>query len=214
MRIKPVVTVVLALFVVVSVAVVLKRQAFDGRASEPVPGRVAEAAPVPIESAVLEGADQETAAPLEPDATVESTAPAPPAAMSAHAGKPKPVAPESLSVATQPKRRVLAFYFHGNVRCATCRKIEDYAREAVEQGFPEGLAEGSIVFQPVNVELPENRHYIDDFHLVTRTVVIAEEVDGVIGQWSRLDEVWQLVGQHDAYLEYVRGVVSEFLDRA
>ena len=31
---------------------------------------------------------------------------------------------------------VVAFYFHGNVRCATCKKIEAYADEAVQQGFP------------------------------------------------------------------------------
>ena len=30
---------------------------------------------------------------------------------------------------------VVAFYFHGNVRCATCRKIEAYADEAIHSSF-------------------------------------------------------------------------------
>ncbi len=32
---------------------------------------------------------------------------------------------------------IFAIYFHGNVRCATCKKIESYADEAVQTGFPE-----------------------------------------------------------------------------
>ena len=34
---------------------------------------------------------------------------------------------------------VVAIYFHGNVRCATCRKIEAYADEAVQSRFSEAL---------------------------------------------------------------------------
>ena len=38
--------------------------------------------------------------------------------------------------------RLVAYYFHGNVRCQTCRTIEAYAEEAIKNGYPEQMASG------------------------------------------------------------------------
>ena len=35
--------------------------------------------------------------------------------------------------------RFVAYYFHGNMRCATCRKLEAYSEEAITKGFAEDL---------------------------------------------------------------------------
>src|SRR5450759_936094 len=42
--------------------------------------------------------------------------------------------PETRQRATPPAhvRKAVATYFHGNIRCVTCRKIEAYAQEAVQ----------------------------------------------------------------------------------
>jgi len=52
-------------------------------------------------------------------------------------------------------RTVVAYYFHGNFRCPTCRKIEALSREAVESGFPEDLKAGRLEWRVINVEEPE-----------------------------------------------------------
>jgi len=39
---------------------------------------------------------------------------------------------------------VVAFYFHGNVRCATCRKLEAYTDEAIHSGFANALDDGVL----------------------------------------------------------------------
>jgi hypothetical protein len=214
MRIKPVITIVLSLFVLVSVAVVLKRQAAASGSGEPADGRIAEAAEAPggterVEEVVtgsVEPSIQEASATVEPGAPaiVEPVAAAGSPGAVPHVAEPEPAV-------TTANRRVLAFYFHGDARCWTCRTVEAYAKEAVELGFPERVADGSVVFLAVNVERAENRHYIDDFQLTSRTVVVAEEVDGVIVRWSRLDKVWQLANGHDLYLEYVRRAVNDLL---
>lgn len=101
-----------------------------------------------------------------------------------------------------PVDSVVAFYLHGTMRCVTCKKLEAYSREAFEGS--------NIVLEVVNVDLPENRHFVDDFQLVTRALVLAEYRSGRITRWANLDRIWELVGVHDAYLDYVRWQTVEF----
>lgn len=109
-------------------------------------------------------------------------------------------------------RRVVATYFHGNVRCTTCRKVEAYAREAVEEGFRPQIAAGTVEFRAVNVEEAQNTHFVQDYQLVNKSVVVTEELDGKVARWAKLDEVWSLVGNRDAYHHYVQDAVRGYLE--
>ena len=106
---------------------------------------------------------------------------------------------------------VVAFYFHGNVRCATCKKIEAYADEAIAQGFVDELESGRLTWRVVNIDESANKHFIEDFQLVTRSVVLVEYRDGKVLRWENLDKVWQLVRSKDNFVSYVEGETSEFL---
>jgi hypothetical protein len=106
---------------------------------------------------------------------------------------------------------VVAFYFHGNVRCATCKKIEAYADEAVHSGFPEALDEGALTWRVVNVDDEGNQHFIQDFQLVTRSVVLAEFRGGKVVRWQNLDKVWQLVRDKERFVDYIQDETIEFL---
>jgi hypothetical protein len=220
MRVKSIVTIALSLFIVVSVAIVVKRQASDPRVAEPAVARADAVSVASVDQSLATEAD--VPAESEPEAAGPVTPP--PADPSPPASTASEVMPATAPPVSQPvgevapiirisNRRILAFYFHGDVRCATCQAVESLAREAVEEGFPDRVADGSVTFVSVNVDRPENRHFISDFDLVTRTVVIAEEVDGTVGRWENLDAVWQYVGRRTRYLEYVRGVVSRFLEQ-
>jgi len=113
-----------------------------------------------------------------------------------------------------PAHRVLVTYFHGDVRCPTCKKLDALSREAMEQGFAKELAAGTVVFQAINIDRAENKHFIDDYQLVTKSLVVADERDGKAGRWLNLEKIWDLVGNHDAYMMYVRGTVRDLLDAA
>jgi len=101
-----------------------------------------------------------------------------------------------------PADGVVAFYFHGTMRCVTCKKLEAYSREAFEGS--------GIALQVVNTDLPENRHFVDDFQLVTRSLVLAEYRSGQIARWSNLERIWELVSEEQVYLDYVRRQAVEF----
>lgn len=118
------------------------------------------------------------------------------------------------SRAKLPENRVVVYYFHGNARCTTCRKIESYAREAVESEFQNALETGRLEWRTVNVDQPANNHYVQDFELSTRSVVLELIKEGRRTKWTNLDRVWELVRREkEDYLRYVRFETEKFLEK-
>ena len=107
---------------------------------------------------------------------------------------------------------VIVYYFHGKIRCPKCRRIETYAHEAVRTGFAKQLAGGRLRGQVVDYELPENRHFATDFELAAPTVVLVEMSGGGRKQWKNLDRVWELVGDKEAFVEYVQQEMRAWLE--
>lgn len=107
--------------------------------------------------------------------------------------------------------KVVAYYFHTNTRCSTCKKIEEYSHEAIEKGFPNELRTGTLELRVVNYELPEDRHFMQDYQLVTKSLVLVEVADGKQLRWANLKRVWQLTGRKDDFVNYVRNEVRGYL---
>ncbi|MEJ2725750.1 MAG: nitrophenyl compound nitroreductase subunit ArsF family protein, partial [Deltaproteobacteria bacterium] len=120
---------------------------------------------------------------------------------------------ETLGVteAAKPESTVVAYYFHGNTRCVTCRTIESYAKEAIESGFPKALKKGQLGFKVVNVEEPQNEHFVQDYQLSASSVVLARFERGKQRDWKNLQLVWDLVRDHDAFVIYVQEEAESFL---
>jgi len=119
--------------------------------------------------------------------------------------------PNEAAVSGADADGVVAMYFHGNARCATCRKIEAYSDEAIAQGFVLELESGRLEWRVVNIDEPANKHFIEDFQLVTRSVVLVEYRDGNVLRWSNLDKVWQLVRSKEKFVDYIQEETTEFL---
>jgi hypothetical protein len=109
--------------------------------------------------------------------------------------------------------RVVACYFHVTARCTTCRMIQAYTEEALTVGFHDALASGDLEFRPVNIQRPENRHFVQDYQLYARSVVIARFSDGRQTEWKNLENVWDLMESKPAFVSYFRRHVREYLAR-
>jgi hypothetical protein len=107
--------------------------------------------------------------------------------------------------------QVVAYYFHGNMRCNTCRKLEAYSEEAISKGFADQIAAGELEWRAINTDEPDNKHYIKDFELTSKSLVLAEYRDGEVKRWKNLKLIWQLVGDKDGFLKYVRDTTTDFL---
>lgn len=118
---------------------------------------------------------------------------------------------QKTELATDQQDRVIVYYFHTNVRCPTCRKIEKLTHEIITGQFQQELASGRLVWRMVNTDLPENRHFIDQYQLITKSVVLSREVRGKEQEYLNLPKVWELIGSDDQYRAYIRSEVGRFL---
>jgi hypothetical protein len=110
--------------------------------------------------------------------------------------------------------KVIAYYFHTNTRCSTCIKIEDYSKEAIEKGFADELKKGTLEMRVVNYENPENKHFMKDYNLVSKSLVLVNMVNGKQTEFTNLKMVWQLTGKKDEFLKYVRKEIRSYLAKS
>jgi hypothetical protein len=119
---------------------------------------------------------------------------------------PKPTPAKAAPAATAVTTRV--YYFHGNARCTTCRTIEAYAQEVMTSAFAEDLGAKRLEWLVVNVDEPANRHFIDDFQLYARSLVVVDARDPK--RYKVLEKVWELVRDKPAFHKYVEQEVRGF----
>jgi hypothetical protein len=107
--------------------------------------------------------------------------------------------------------QLVVYYFHGNARCPSCYKLEQFAKEALEQNFANELKSGKIVFKIVNIDKPGNDHFVVDYQLYTKSVIISLVKDGKQVQYKNLEKVWDLLRDQNQYHAYVRDEIKLFL---
>jgi hypothetical protein len=106
---------------------------------------------------------------------------------------------------------VQTYYFHATRRCSTCLKLEQYSRGAVESNFKDQLKNGTLRFAEVNFDEPENRHFLQDYNLMYRSLVLVRYKDGKQVTYKNLEKIWQLVGSEKDFSSYVKTEVESML---
>jgi hypothetical protein len=110
-----------------------------------------------------------------------------------------------------PSQQVIAYYFHGTVRCETCLKIEQQAREMIERQFKPELDAQRLVFKPLNYEQPENAHFLQDYKLPCPSLVLVRQKDGKDEKRTLLGDTWQLVEDPVKFKNHIETEVNKFL---
>jgi hypothetical protein len=107
--------------------------------------------------------------------------------------------------------RVRVYYFHGNMRCYTCHTMEKYSREAIEANFKDALASGKLEFKVVNTDERGNEHYVSDYQLYTKSLVLSLVKDGKEIKSKNLTKIWEYVRDKQRFYDYVSAEVINFL---
>lgn len=207
MNSKSAVTILLLVFVAVSVGFLIAKESrkATGTNTESVKGAAPEVPPITMVNKEMPTTEEDKTSPgvsVAPGKDVPQKDPLP-AAVRIEA---------SAEEVSEPK--VMVYYFHGNTRCYTCRTIESLAKEAVMSTFGPELKSGRVVFQSVNVEEPANEHFVYDYQLTTRSIVLARYSEGRQQSWKNLDRVWMLVRDSAAFYRYVADETSQMLGGA
>ncbi|MBU2540907.1 MAG: hypothetical protein KJ593_03295 [Candidatus Omnitrophica bacterium] len=112
---------------------------------------------------------------------------------------------------SSPQAKVIAYYFHGSFRCFTCTNMEKFTRDAIETNFKDALASGNLEFKAVNVEERGNEHFVDDYKLYTKSLILSLVKDGKEVKSKNLDKIWELARNKQKFMDYVTGELSEFM---
>ena len=111
-----------------------------------------------------------------------------------------------------PGNYIVVYYFHTTFRCPTCYKIEQYTQESVEKYFDKEIKAGTISFMAVNVEREKNKHYVKDYQLFSKAVVISMIKEGKEVKFNNLTKIWEYVRDKEKFYEYIKTETTKYLE--
>ena len=111
---------------------------------------------------------------------------------------------------SQPAEKIQVFLFHATRRCYSCITIGKYAKETVEQKFPEELKSGKIEFREVNIDLPENKELTNKFKATGSALFINPIIDGKDNIKEDV-QVWRLISNEQGFVNYLSEKLQGFL---
>jgi len=113
-------------------------------------------------------------------------------------------------VAAQPNH-VVVYYFHTNFRCPNCYNMEKWTKELVDSDFKNEQASGKVVLKVINTETKGNEHFMNDYKLFTKSVVLGLVRDGKEVKFTNLAKVWDFLRNGDKFKAYVKDEISKYL---
>jgi len=69
-----------------------------------------------------------------------------------------------------------------------------------------------VEFHATNIDSSQNEHFREDCKLYTKSVIVADFVDGKQVRWKNLEKIWMLTGNKVEFAKYIQTEVRAFLD--
>jgi hypothetical protein len=107
--------------------------------------------------------------------------------------------------------KYIATYFLTNVRCPSCLTIERLSSETVRTEFSDQIESRQLEWRTVNIDEGGNYHFVKDYGLYTKSVIISEEINGKEVRWKNLPKVWELLGNEGKFRKYLKEEISAFM---
>ena len=123
----------------------------------------------------------------------------------------KAAAAEEQAIPVVDGPQVVVTYFLMGTRCPSCKKIEALAKETVEQDFATEKSNNKIILRIINTDDAAHRHYIEDYKLAFKTVVISRRLNGKEIAWANMEKVWDLLDDGPAYHAYLGDQIRAYL---
>ena len=111
---------------------------------------------------------------------------------------------------TQPNH-VVVYYFHTNFRCPNCYNMEKWTKEVVDTDFKDAQANGTLVLKIINTETKGNEHFMGDYKLFTKSVVLGLVKDAKEVKWTNLAKVWDFLRSATNFKTYVKDEISKYM---
>ena len=117
---------------------------------------------------------------------------------------------DNTKIAQVDLQKINIYYFHTSYRCKSCNMIEGLTKEAVTEEFSQELQKGTITFTPINVETDMNKHFIEKYKLVSKSIIVSKVLDNKEKEWKNLDQIWFLLRKPDKFKKYVTDEIKKY----
>jgi hypothetical protein len=84
-------------------------------------------------------------------------------------------------------------------------------RELLDHAYSKQLADGAI--QWIEDDFQENEALAEQFEVIASCVVVADTRDGRVMDYQRLDEVWTLLDDPEAFNRYIGDAIDGYLNQ-
>jgi hypothetical protein len=142
--------------------------------------------------------------------------PGPAPAESSTAPGTTPEAKEAVVVeATASKKddpdKVVVYYFHFTRRCRTCLGIQKTIADTLQDRFAEELAAGTLVFEEINLDEDQHKHFMKEFELGFSSMIVAARKGDSVVKWVNSDKIWEHAHNTPVLASYVEEQILPFL---
>lgn len=128
------------------------------------------------------------------------------------ANKEQAVANEPAEMAISSNQPVvIAYYFHRTMRCPTCLAIEANAERVIQNEFSQQLADGLIMWMPLNLDGPGGKEFAKQYGISVSTLVLSKMDNGLPVESQKLEKVWEYIGNPAKFDTYVSSEIRAYL---
>jgi len=107
--------------------------------------------------------------------------------------------------------QVVVYYFHRKFRCQSCEVLESTLVNTMRVVYADHFGSGRLAMCVINLDDPENRHYLDKFEIFSNSVIIAQKKGGNIYRFKAVESVWDVSEDRDAISHVLQKEVGQFL---
>ena len=111
-----------------------------------------------------------------------------------------------------PADKIEVVHFHATQQCVSCITVGKFAKQTIDEKFPEEVKTGKIVFKEINAELPENQAIVNQYQARGSSLfvnAIRNEQDNIAEDTT----VWRLVNSESQYITYFEGKLNSLLGK-
>ncbi len=107
--------------------------------------------------------------------------------------------------------QVVVYYFHRKFRCQACEVLESTLQNTMQIIYADHFGAGRLAMCIINVDDPGNRHYLEQFEILSNSIVIVEKKSGVVSRYKNLESIWDVSQDREAITQMLRTEMAGFL---
>lgn len=108
---------------------------------------------------------------------------------------------------TVKNAEITMYYFHGERRCPTCRKVEANAKAALDKYYSKDVKSGKIVFKSVDFE--QNEKLAKKYGADSSLLILVKDVDGKEKVVDITTFAFMNASKKDKYMEKIKTEIDK-----